>query len=73
MCVQNIFRLICISAQGVDECMINVHYYYYLFRRLLFLWENSSVWEDRDFVIFFLHHECNESQSLHGDKTYLAI
>ena len=20
-----------VSAQGVDECMINVHYYYYLF------------------------------------------
>ena len=24
-----------VSAQGADECMINVHYYYYLIQKLL--------------------------------------
>ena len=47
-----------VSAQGVDECMINVHYYYY-YRDLQ--WENScakgenmaglSFWKKRGFEV----------------------
>ena len=61
-----------VSAQGVDECIINVHYYYYLLHRLLFLLESTNVWKDRGFVAF----SCTMNVmnlSLHGDRTYLAI
>ena len=31
-----------VSAQGVDEHMINVHYYYYI--RLKCIWQNKTKW-----------------------------
>ena len=30
-----------VSAQGVDECMINVHYYYYYYEQS---WSNQHIW-----------------------------
>ena len=39
-----------VSAQGVDECMINVHYYYYDVERILCT-DEETLWTDVEITL----------------------